>query len=406
MKIFADNRTARALSLIAGGALALTVIPSSVFAQADPCGGISLAGGKVVSGRPLRALEKLPAEEQACVDAVGKAIGGRSAVRSVTVAVRLPDAQRAAGAGPKIGALYQRALVAGGVPEARVSIVSPAAARGEQGTVQISFTEKRAKRSVAVVEAVGGTVSAGADRSKLEPIDRGATLPADTYISTGAGSTAWIGLADGSRLRLAENSLLLVGRLHLNDALKRVVRLQLVSGELEADVRSEGKGAVFDVSTRFGTAGVRGTRFRLVANESGTRLETLEGKVELAAGEGKAAATVEAGQGATVAGDGAAGAVQTLLTAPAVTGPLKGSATPATRMVWQAVDGARGYVVELARDAEFTFGVRRYRSDGAEMAVEAALPAGKWFWRVAAVNEQAFVGTTSKVYAFEFEPKR
>jgi hypothetical protein len=31
----------------------------------------------------------------------------------------------------------------------------------------------------------------------------------------------------------------------------------------------------------------------------------------------------------------------------------------------------------------------------------AELPSGKWFWRVAGVDAEGFVGRTSRVYAFE-----
>lgn len=383
---------------------ALATLGPAAAAAPDPCGGVSLEASRVVSARPLRAVEKATPEEAACLDAIGRLLGGRAAIRSVTVAVRLPDAQRAAGVGPAIGDRYKAALVKGGVPEARISVVVPTATEGEAGTVAIVFAEKQAERAVAVIEMMGGTVTAGPDRGKLAPVTRGATLDPETYVATGAGSTAWIGLADGSRLRLGENSLLLVGRLHLDDDLERVVRLQLVSGELEVVARTGGERSIFDIGTRFGTAGVRGTRFRLTAGEAGTRLETLEGRVALAAAGDRPQVLVGAGQGAAIDGSGAAGQPAALPASPAVIEPLEGAVKPGAKLAWQPVDGAGRYTVELARDAEFTFDVRRAETSLPALAIDGQLDGGKWFWRVSAVGADGFVGPPSKVHAFERAP--
>ncbi len=382
--------------------LALAVcLPVAAWAD-DPCGGLSLDAGRVASARVLRAVEKASPAEAACAAAIGQALGARAGVRSVTVAVRLSDAERAAGAGLRIGERFKSALAEGGVPAARISVVVPRVPEGQQGTVAISFTEKRAERAVAVIESMGGTVTAGGDRSKLAPVARGAQLDPETWVATGAGSTAWIGLADGSRLRLSENSLLFVGRLHLDDKLERVVRLKLVSGDLEAQVRSGGASSVFDISTRFGTAGVRGTRFRLSAGEGGTRLETLEGSVALAGTDAQPALVIAGGQGATLGRQGEA-APAPLPGAPTATAPLEGPLKAGGALAWQAVEGAKGYTVDLSRDAEFTYDVRHLESAQPTLALDAGTEAGKWYWRVAAVGADGFVGPTSKVYAFDLK---
>ncbi|MCA9541218.1 MAG: hypothetical protein KC620_20095, partial [Myxococcales bacterium] len=121
---------------------ACLVILTASPAAAEPCGGLAFDGGRVVSARPLRAVEKPAPVEAECLDAIGKQLGGRASVRSITVAVRLSDAERAAGAGMRIGDQVKAALVRGGVPEARVSVVVPTATEGEQGTLAITFTEK------------------------------------------------------------------------------------------------------------------------------------------------------------------------------------------------------------------------------------------------------------------------
>lgn len=378
-------------------AAALVVAPATALA-ADPCEGIKMTDGTVATARRLLAQSTLAPADEGCVRAVGAALAGRGGVRSVTVAVRVSDAQRADGTGSKIGARYASLLAEAGVPEARISTVVPAAAHGEEGSVKVTFTERRAARPVARVDAVDGGVRAGPAEVDLQPVARGATLKADTYVATDATGGAWLELADGSRLRLGPNALLFIGKLHLNDDLERVVKLELKRGTVDADVRSGGQGSVFDVGTRSGVAGVRGTLFRLATDEGGTRVETLEGQVDLV--EGEKAVPVPAGQGLLARPGTPLGAPVVLLGAPQVEGPLKGALAPGTSLRWRPVAGAASYRVELARDAEFSYGVQALPAPPAGLAVPATLAAGKWFWRVAPVDGDGFVGRPSKVYAF------
>ncbi len=378
-------------------AAALAVAPATASA-ADPCEGIKMKDGTVATARRLLAQAALSPADEGCVRAVGAALAGRGGVRSVTVAVRVSDAQRADGTGSKVGARYASLLAEAGVPEARISTVVPAAVHGEEGSVKVTFTERRAARPVARVDAVDGAVRAGPAEADLQPVARGATLKADTYVATDASGGAWLELADGSRLRLGPNALLFIGKLHLNDDLKRVVKLELKRGTVDADVRSGGQGSVFDVGTRSGVAGVRGTLFRLATDDGGTRIETLEGQVDLV--EGEKAVPVPAGQGMVAKAGTPLGAPVVLLGAPQVEGPLHGALAPGTSLRWQPVAGATAYRVELARDAEFSYGVQALPAPPEGLSVPAALAAGKWFWRVAPVDGAGFVGRPSKIYAF------
>ncbi len=329
----------------------------------------------------------------------------------MTVSVKLADAQRAAGLGPKIAKVYSDALVAAGVRESRISAVSPPARHGEEGVVTVTYTQKRSKRPVAVVEGTSGTVSAGPTKKKLEPTQRGAVYPPNTWLRTEAGSTAVVGFADGSRVRLAERTLLKVGPIHLSDELKRVVQLELVEGKMEAAVRSGGEGSVFDVATRTGVAGVRGTEFRVAVGDD-TKVETLAGVVELRAapksegapaGDGEVV-VVEAGQGASFDASGKPQAARGLLPAPKVEGPFEGELAAKDALSWVALEGASSYQVELARDAEFAYDLRVQTAGEPTLAPATGLPAAKWYWRVSGVDDGGFVGQPSKVYAFTVKP--
>jgi hypothetical protein len=379
--------------------LALTLLaPASAAAAPDPCGGLLLQDGEARTARRLPAAESLPADDAACVRAVGAALAAQGGLRSVTVSVRLDAARRAAGAGPKIGTAYTKLLVAGGVPEARVAVVVPTAAHGEEGLVSIAYVAKRSDRPVARLDAADGAVRTGPSEAALQPAKRGDQLPAETWVETGPKASAWLELADGSRLRLGASTLVFVGRLYLNEALRRVVKLDLRRGQVEADVKAGGAGSGFDISTRTTVAGVRGTRFRLTADEAGTRLETLAGKVVLSGEQGEL--PVEAGQGAEVGTDRRP-APAALLAAPTVEAPLTGPAPAGTRLKFAAIAGARTYRLELARDAEFSYDVREADLPGPGAPLPPGLAKGRWFWRVAAVSPAGLRGRPSKTHAFE-----
>jgi hypothetical protein len=368
------------------------------LAAPDPCQGLLLRDGEVRSARRLPARATLAPDDEACVRAVGAALVAQGGVRSVTVAVRLSDGQRAAGEAPKVGATYVRLLAAGGVPEARISFVAPSVASGEIGQVAIAYVERRSDRPVARLDAVDGVVRRGPSPTTLVPAARGDQIAPETWIESGPRASAWLELADGSRLRLGAGALVQVGRLYLNEQLRRVVQLKLERGQIEADVTAGGQGSSFEISTRTTVAGVRGTRFRLTADERGSRLETLEGLVTLS-GDGRERG-VAAGRGAEVTG-ASVPVPAPLLPAPEVVGPLTGPLQAGAALRLAPVVGATAYRAELARDAEFSYDARSIEGPEPALAVPGDLPPGRWFWRAAALDARGLRGQPSRIHAFD-----
>jgi hypothetical protein len=380
-------------------------------AAAEPCGGISYANGSIATGAPLPVTDTFDEETQACLAAIAEGLANRPGLRTVTVAARLPDADRLEGGGSRIASAYSTALVGGGLPASRVSAVAPAAGPTEAGSISIAFTEKRATQPVALAESVGGAVSAGGAPDNLEPITSGAMLPGLSWVVTGMDGSVALGLADGSRLRLGPNSMLLVGNLHLNEELRRVVELRLARGEIEARVAPGGPGSQFDVETRTGVAGVRGTSFRVLVDEDQSsadgqapeqmRVETLEGSVEVVAQGSEAAGVVlEAGQALILDEGGEPGEPIQLLAAATVKAPLFGDVDASVELSWSKVSGAKSYRILVARDAEFTLQVQELETSKSKRRVGNDLEDGKWFWRVSAVDSAGYAGLPSKIYAF------
>ncbi|MEO1175050.1 MAG: hypothetical protein AAFX94_23795, partial [Myxococcota bacterium] len=154
-------------------------------------------------------------------------------------------------------------------------------------------------------------------------------------------------------------------------------------------------GSRFDVRTKNAIAGVKGTEFS-VADPVAARTATYEGRVALSAGE----TTVELEQGfaSQLAADGTVEPARALLAAPSVVGPLFGDVTSPVTLQWAAVEDAKDYIVEVARDPQFRRDVQMRSAE--TLSVELPLAAGKWYWRVSAIDTAEFRGFSSRVYGF------
>jgi len=366
---------------------------------AEPCGGLTVARGAVTVGQPLPVSASLNADALSCLTAIGRDLSSRPALRTVTVAVRLPDAERLDGHGLEVAQAYADALAAAGVPRSRLSEVAPAAPAGQAGVVQIAFTEKQSSLAIALAESVGGAVLAGPSQSTLQALKGGDMLPAETVVQTKNAGRVTLGLADGSRLRLAERSTLILGGMHLNEELRRVVDLRLEEGRIEAHVSPGGPGSSFTVQTRSGVAGVRGTQFRVVAKGDDTRVETLTGLVALTSPNGTSV-DIPAGMRASIGADGVPSGLSPLLPEPELVAPLEGPWTLADGLKWKRVRGANLYLVDLARDAEFTLELVTMQALRSQAKLPDTLGDGKWFWRVTAQDQGGNDGLPSRIYAF------
>ncbi|WP_426752652.1 FecR family protein [Myxococcus sp. Y35] len=379
-------------------AVLLLGAPTLAAEPEAPCGGLRFESGRLLFGRPLA---PQGAQTDACLQHVAEALQARPAIRSVTVAAKLPDADRLDGRGLAAAKRAADVLVAAGIPRTRVSAVAPPSMQGEPAQLQLAYVERPAQPAVARVRAASGEVEAGATEAQLQPRTVGDSLYPGELLRTGADAQAELALADGSVVRVVADSLVKLGAVELTANLQRKVQLDLLRGTLETDAAAGGAGSIFEVRTRGAVAGVRGTRFRVASQDDGTsRLETLEGKVALSAAQ--AEVEVAGGQGSRAKPGMPPEPPRALLTAPALVGPRGGAFPAAPKLSWRAVDGAATYRVELARTADFAAGVQTYGSPSAELAVPGP-GEGKWFWRVMAVDPDGFVGFPSKIYTFDVQ---
>ncbi len=229
----------------------------------------------------------------------------------------------------------------------------------------------------------GDTITAGADSGASLRLFGGLKATDHDHVQVKAGTTLEIAsLGEGGGPKKGVLSLLKGALSYITGG----------SGEVERDVQ---------VKTRTTIGGVRGTEFRIVVEASeATRVETLEGTVNVAGA--KSDLDVTAGSGSRVAADAEPEELHPLPVAPQLAGRTEGT-LDRFRLQWQAVDGAASYVVEIALEESFT---RIVYEAGEEATthepVSVALPeqAGTFFWRVSAVDADGYQGFYSRPGSF------
>lgn len=221
-------------------------------------------------------------------------------------------------------------------------------------------------------EAVSARVVAvsGAARSGDAKVEPGTTLGESAELHTESDGYVTIQLADGSLLTLQPRS-----RLRL-EALKRYrnteahdSRIDLGSGRVETQApKREGRPARLQFRTPAAVVGVRGTQFRVGADESGVaRAEVTQGVVAAAKPEQPGAvAAVSEGYGLVVARDRPLGPPVALLPAPDLAGTPDLQERVVVRFSFPAVAGAAGYRAQVAADREFRQVLGESVTSGAE----------------------------------------
>ncbi len=393
-------KRARLLIISSLSAAALLAGPGAL--AAEPCGGLSLQAGVVQIGDHLPVSEGLAQEAGPCLEAIAKELVARPAIRSITVAARVAGDAQARRLGLGVAKTVADTLAAHGIARTRISAVVPTALPGEADGVQIAFVERRSFRPVAQVWGLSGKAWSGARLGALEPAALGAPVTPRQYFETGSNSVAVLMLVDGSRVRVASESVLRIGQVTLDSDRRRSVQIEVLRGD--AVVRTSKARGPFRLVTGNAIAGARGTRFRLaLADEGVTRLETLEGTVNLAGSRGQV--FVASGEGSLVDYSGFPERPRPLLVAPAVVQPVLGERRFGDPLQWRPVPQADRYRVEFARNAEFSDTFWSTETEYIRTLVGEALSPGKWFWRVTAIDRDGFVGLHSKTYAFTVLPR-
>jgi hypothetical protein len=380
----------------------LMVVGSLGAHAADRCGGVKLEAGVVQLGKVLTEDWVKTPEGQGCLTDLVKEIDRFRLVRAVTVAALVSDADRANGKGLASAKAIAAALVTAGLPKNRVFGLAPAPQASEHLGLSVRYVERAPEDVVARVAAAGGASFVGADEASLKPAEPGMPVLVNELVKTGPNAKVTIHLKDGSGIEVKPESLIRLAVLSIQAGGDRQVKIEVLAGQIAADVRKASQLSHFEASSRVAVASVRGTQFRFgIAEDGASKLETLEGVVAVTttAHPNAGAIEVPAGQGAVVSAEGKAEPPHALPGTPIVVGPMKGALGAEQRFDWNAVPEAVTYTVEVARDADFVVEARSEKLAATTISWPEPLPKGKWFWRVTATDAQGFVGAASKVYA-------
>lgn len=250
----------------------------------------------------------------------------------------------------------------------------------------------RQQPASAMVQQTQGTVRVRrARQSHFQPLKSGQALEIGDEIQTLQGSTK-IQFADGSTLRLNENSTLIFNTLTRYGNSGMVdTRTRLLNGSLSTEVKRQQQGDRYEIATPSAVAAVRGTEFRLTTDARSTRAEVTDGVVQLRTDQ--QTISVAAGYGVSVSGTQVTPPVA-LLAAPAPDQlPDKIDQLPWT-LKWQPISGADHYVAELYQQPEGTL-VRNLKLSRASWTFEQLIN-GSYTLMLRAVDTTGFQGMDFK----------
>ena len=201
--------------------------------------------------------------------------------------------------------------------------------------------------AVHVLEVRGGAVVERAADGSTATLDGGESLQAGDRLSTADDGRVVLEFADGSRMLVRGDSFLEFDHLSAYGDTGMVdTRVRMRGGRIESDVTpAAGPGSRFEIETPAAVAAVRGTRFRIGADEVATRSEVIEGRVRVSgSGRGR---DVGAGFGVVAESGRAPPAPRELLAAPEM-GELPEVLTELVlRLEFEPIEGAVAYRAEL-----------------------------------------------------------
>jgi hypothetical protein len=251
-------------------------------------------------------------------------------------------------------------------------------------------------------ETVAATIAFVEGRTELRPqgaaigqtLGKGDKIREGDQIQTSANGSATVDFVDGSQLVILRDTIVSFTKLQgRSDAKIASIQIDLKQGRVETRVTPRNnKKSIYEIITPTVQIGVRGTEFRVNADErSLTRTEVLEGVV--AAENALGSQSVPKGFGTLVEKDKAPLPPIALLPAPTVPTLL---VTPTTITVhWPTLLNATKYRVFIAANQSFSQPVGEYLTSRQEVQLP-PLPTGRYYLRLRGIDSNGLEGRASE----------
>ena len=135
--------------------------------------------------------------------------------------------------------------------------------------------------NTASVSYLEGSAFKSKDGKDWKPFMKGEFLGANESVKTGVRTRLELTLPDGSKVRFSENTFFKVESLLFTDE-ERGFEIKAFFGKVWSKVKKFKKASKFEVKTATAVAGIRGTTFRIDANEDRSSLvKVYEGEVSV-----------------------------------------------------------------------------------------------------------------------------
>lgn len=144
--------------------------------------------------------------------------------------------------------------------------------------VLAAFPSRAAEIAGTIVRLEGTALITTATTVRAVKASVGDQLRVGDVIKTKAGSLAMLGLVDGSKAVLKEESTLEIQDLKHD---------KVAQGKVVFEIRKQGEGKGLVVTAKAVTMGIRGTRFGVVCDEADLAIYLKEGSLEIGAMEGE-----------------------------------------------------------------------------------------------------------------------
>ncbi|MEE9426144.1 MAG: FecR domain-containing protein [Methylococcales bacterium] len=252
---------------------------------------------------------------------------------------------------------------------------------------------KSESSSAQVVVVDGKTVVYDSLLKQDKPLVGGQQLNINDEIKTGDNASAVIEFKDGSRVRLQNNTKLILKKMEqYPDSNLIETQMYLEQGRINTEVPEKSKGkSVFKVITPTASTAVRGTILRTETDTAHQTMlvEVVRGSVAVIGSN--AEKKIPAGYGVAVAKGQPPGDPVRLLAAPELQKPAVLIDRVSAMFLWKKLDGAINYRVQVFNDNETPILVWNKLSDYSQITVP-DLPDGQYTMTVRGIDKKGLEG--------------